>query len=376
MMVGTAGQSLTAAQRIAWLRLIRTENVGPVTFRQLINRAGSAEAALADLPRLASRVGVGARIPSQGEAEDEMAAIAKAGARLVASGDRDYPELLKHISGYPPLLIVKGGARSNFGRTVAMVGARNASAAGVRMTQLLADGLASAGYTIVSGLARGIDAAAHGASLDTGTIAVLAGGLDKIYPPENEPLAESILAAGGALLTEMPMGWQPRAQDFPRRNRLVSGLSLGVVVVEAAKRSGSLITARLALEQNRDVFAVPGSPIDPRAEGGNHLIQEGAKLVTSAEDIIESIADADPTRTALLEPDWEPDLGIESFADAAPSAAEGSRLLEALSPTPIAVDDLIAATGLSVPAIQSLLLELDLAGRIEWSSGQLVALRP
>jgi len=174
----------------------------------------------------------------------------------------------------------------------------------------------------------------------------------------------------------MPMGWQPRAQDFPRRNRLVSGLSLGVVVVEAAKRSGSLITARLALEQNREVFAVPGSPLDPRAEGGNHLIQEGAKLVTSAADIIESVAVADPSRTTLLEPDWEPDLGAEAFSDAAPSTADSGRLLEALSPTPIAVDALIAVTGLSVPAIQSLLLELDLAGRIEWSSGQLVALRP
>ncbi len=375
-MAGAAGTTLTVAQRLAWLRLIRTENVGPITFRQLLNRAGSAEAALADLPRLASRAGAGARIPSVAEAEDEMAAIAKAGARLVASGDADYPDLLRHISGYPPLLTMQGGGKSNLKRTVAIVGARNASAAGLRMTQVLAGGLADAGYTIVSGLARGIDAAAHAASLATGTVAVLAGGLDKIYPSDNEPLARAILDNGGALLTEMPMGWQPRAQDFPRRNRLVSGLSLGVVVVEAAKRSGSLITARLALEQNREVFAVPGSPLDPRAEGGNHLIQEGAKLVTSAADIIENVADADLSRTALLEPDWEPDLGAESFTDVAPSAADSNRLLEALSPTPVAVDTLIAATGLSVPAIQSLLLELDLAGRLEWSSGQLVALRP
>ena len=356
-MAGASGSALTAAQRLAWLRLIRTDHVGPITFRQLINRAGSAEAALAELPRLASRVGAGTRIPSQAEAEDEIAAIAKAGARLVASGDPDYPELLRHISGYPPLLIVQGGAKSQLKRTVAIVGARNASAAGLRMTQVLASGLADTGYTIVSGLARGVDAAAHAAALSTGTVAVLAGGIDKIYPAENEPLARTILDTGGTVLTEMPMGWQPRAQDFPRRNRLVSGLSLGVVVVEAAKRSGSLITARLALEQNREVFAVPGSPLDPRAEGGNHLIQEGAKLVTSAADIIESVAVADPSRTTLLEPDWEPDLGAEAFSDAAPSTADSGRLLEALSPTPIAVDALIAVTGLSVPAIQSLLLE-------------------
>jgi DNA processing protein len=260
-------------------------------------------------------------------------------------------------------------------RTVAIVGARNASAAGQRMTQLLAGDLAERGYVVVSGLARGIDAAAHKASLSGGTVAVLAGGLDHIYPEENAPLARSIVEAGGALVTEMPMGWQPRAQDFPRRNRIVSGMSLGVVVVEAAKKSGSLITARLALEQDRDVFAVPGSPLDPRAEGGNHLIQEGAKLVTSAEDIIEVLNTADPTRTSLLEPDWEPEFDAGSI-DTEPSNGDRARLIEALSPAPVAVDHLIATTQLSVSAVQTLLLELDLAGRIEWSSGQLVALRP
>ena len=371
-----AGTKLTPSQKVAWLRLIRTDNVGPVTFRQLINRSGSAEQAIADLPRLASRVGLGAKVPAVAEAEDEIAALDAMGGRLVASSERDYPALLQHISGAPPLLSIIGGDALDLSRTVAIVGARNASAAGQRMTQMLAGDLGNGGFVIVSGLARGIDAAAHKASLTTGTVAVLAGGMDKVYPEENIPLARSIIDAGGMLLSEMPMGWQPRSRDFPRRNRLVSGLALGVVVVEAAKRSGSLITARLALEQNRDVFAVPGSPLDPRAEGGNHLIQEGARLVTSAADIVEILNVADPSRASLLEPDWEPDLGAEGFVDAEPSQDDRAKLMEALSLTPISVDHLIAATGLPVGTAQMLLLELDLAGRIEWSSGQLVALKP
>jgi DNA processing protein len=374
-MAKAADTHLTPSQKISWLRLIRTENVGPVTFRQLLNRAGSAEQAIADLPRLAARVGVGATVPTVAEAEAEIAGIEKLGGRLVASGEPGYPPLFNHIAGAPPLIAVIGGERLDLERTVAIVGARNASAAGQRMTEVLARDLGEAGYTVVSGLARGIDAAAHKASLPTGTVAVLAGGLDRIYPAENLPLARAILEQGGMLLTEMPLGWAPRAQDFPRRNRLVSGLSRGVVVVEAARRSGSLITARLALEQNREVFAVPGSPLDPRAEGGNHLIQEGARLVTSARDIIDSLAEADPRRTALLEPEWDPVID-EGFADIDPGSGERARLLEALSPAPVAVDQLIATAGLSVGVVQMLLLELDLAGRIEWSSGQLVALKP
>ena len=194
----------------------------------------------------------------------------------------------------------------------------------------------------------------------------------RFYPDENIPLAHDILDNGGALLTEMPLGWEPRARDFPRRNRLVSGLSLGIVVVEAAKRSGSLITARLALEQNRDVFAVPGSPLDPRAEGGNALIQQGAKLITNAEDIIETLGSADPARSALFDRDWEPDLAPE---DPVPSEDDKSRLLGALSSTPVEVDELVRQTGLSVSPCKCCLLELDLAGQIEWSSGQLVALK-
>jgi DNA processing protein len=303
-----------------------------------------------------------------------MAALEKLGGRLIASGEPDYPPLLNHISAAPPLLSAIGGDRLDLSRTVAIVGARNASSAGQRMTALLASELGTRGYTVISGLARGIDAAAHKASLSTGTVAVLAGGMDHIYPDENIPLARSIVDNGGMLMSEMPMGWEPRARDFPRRNRLVSGLSLGVVVVEAAKRSGSLITARLALEQNRDVFAVPGSPLDPRAEGGNHLIQQGAKLVTNAEDIIETLSVADPARSSLLEPDWEPEA-IEASLDIEPSSDDRARLIEALSHTPVQVDSLVVTTGLSVSAVQMMLLELDIGGRIEWASGQLVALR-
>lgn len=370
--MGKSAGQLSPSTKTAWLRLIRTPNVGPQTFRQLLSRTGSAEAALEQLPSLARNVGAGTRIPTQAEAEDEIAALHKLGGRLVASGEPGYPPLLDHISGAPPLLSILGGEKLELRRTVAIVGARNASAAGKRMTQMLARDLGAAGFTVVSGLARGIDAAAHEASRETGTVAVLAGGLDQIYPSENIPLASSIVDSGGMLLTEMPLGWEPRAQDFPRRNRLVSGMSLGVVVVEAAKRSGSLITARLALEQNREVLAVPGSPLDQRSEGANHLIQEGARLVTNAHDIIDALGHVDPARSALLEPDWLTDAQL---TEAEPSSGDRALLIEALSVTPTPIDGIIAATGLGVSTIQMLLLELDLAGRLEWSSGQLVALR-
>jgi len=375
MLAGDRFMVLSPAQRLAWLRLLRTDNIGPVTFRQLLNRFGSAEAALDALPSLQKRAGTTPRMYSQAAAEDEMAGLGRYGARLVASGEADYPRLLNYIPASPPLVTMAGGENLDWNRTVGIVGARNASSAGLKMTRLLAGDLGGRGYTVVSGLARGIDAEAHKATLTTGTIAVLAGGFDKIYPDENIPLAHDILDNGGALLTEMPLGWEPRARDFPRRNRLVSGLSLGIVVVEAAKRSGSLITARLALEQNRDVFAVPGSPLDPRAEGGNALIQQGAKLITNAEDIIETLGSADPARAALFDPNEEPDFGTDSFDGLPVGDDERSRVLSLLSSTPVEVDELVRQSGLSASAMQMLLLELDLGGRIERSSGQLVALR-
>ena len=368
---------LPPAARLAWLRLFRADNVGPATFRQLLDRFGSAEAALDALPALARRaIGGPIRIPSLAEAEDEVEGLARLGGRFVALCEPAYPALLRHAAGPPPLLALVGGSAIDWDRAVGMVGARNASGAGQRMARILAEDLGRAGYAIVSGLARGIDAAAHRASLGTGTVAVLAGGADRIYPEENHGLAREIVEAGGALVTEMPLGWEPRARDFPRRNRLVAGLSLGVVVVEAARRSGSLITARLALEQDREVFAVPGSPLDPRAEGGNALIQQGARLVTSAADVLDGLRVADPARRTLFEPDWVPPAPTEPEPRREPQSEEREALLTALSPTPIPIDALIAATGLSASAMQGLLLELDLAGRLEWSAGQLVALRP
>ncbi len=371
-MAGRETITLTPAQRLAWLRLVRTDNVGPVTFRQLLNRFGSAEAAIDALPALGKKAGRPLNVISQARAEDEIAGLARYGARLVAQGEADYPEHLNYIAGAPPIITMAGGQKLDWQRSIGIVGARTASTAGIKMTRLLASDLGAKGYVVVSGLARGIDSAAHRAALETGTIAVLAGGFDRIYPDENIPLAHDILDSGGALLTEMPLGWEPRARDFPRRNRLVSGLSLGVVVVEAAKRSGSLITARLALEQDREVFAVPGSPLDPRAEGGNLLIQQGARLVTCADDIIEGLGNINPARRMLFDPEWQP----ESGGDAAPPAeTDRARLLEALSTTPVEVDELIGQTGIAPHAMQILLLELDLTGQVEWSSGQLVGLR-
>jgi DNA processing protein len=291
----------------------------------------------------------------------------------VLSVDSDYPDLLHHIDGAPPVLSVIGGRKPDYRQSVAIVGARNASAAGRKIAATLARDLGQAGYTVVSGLARGIDAAAHEASLAGGTVAIIAGGLDRIYPEENKPLAEAIVDNGGALISEMPLGWEPRARDFPRRNRIVSGVSLGVVVVEAARRSGSLITARLGLEQNREVFAVPGSPLDPRAEGGNALIQEGARLVARAADVIETLSSAGPRQRPLLEPDSS---YLPAAVAAPPSDSDRARLLEVMSFTPTPVDELVKASGLAAGAVQVLILELDLEGRLEWSSGQLVALKP
>jgi len=373
MQVGGVTRELTPAQRVAWLRLIRTDNIGPVTFRQLLNRFGSAEAAIDALPEISAKAGRPMHPISQTRAEEELAGLSRYGARMVAQGEPGYPKHLLQISGAPPLVTLAGGERLDLKRTVGIVGARNASSAGVKMTRMLATELGEAGFCVASGLARGIDTTAHRASLKTGTIAVLAGGFDRIYPDENIPLAHDILDNGGALLTEMPLGWEPRSRDFPRRNRLVSGLSLGIVVVEAAKRSGSLITARLALEQNRDVFAVPGSPLDPRAEGGNLLIQQGARLVTCAADVIEVVTSADPARQALFEPEWQPDEVAASSVEPAPD--DRSKLDQALSTTPVEVDELIAQTGIAPHIMQMLLLELDIGGHIEWSSGQLVARR-
>ena len=368
-----AGPRLSDRQRLAWLRLIRTPNVGPASFRELINRFGSAEAALEMLPELmisggASRI---VRIPSVAQAEAELDAARRAGARFVGIGEADYPSLLKTMDNPPPLLAVKGEAAVFRLPAVAIVGARNASLAGIKMARMLAAELGRDGYAIVSGLARGIDTAAHQGSLSTGTVGVLAGGLDVPYPPENAGLCDEIAERGGAVVSEMPFGWQPRAQDFPRRNRLVAGMALGLLVVEAAQRSGSLISARLAGEMGRLVFAVPGSPLDPRAAGCNALLKDGATLVTEAADILGALAPLAGTRSPRIAPFAEqPDLS------ALPPPGDNQRadVLEALGPTPVAVDEIIRHTGLSAAQIAMVLLELDLAGRIERHAGGNVSL--
>lgn len=355
------GVHLDPGQRRDWLRLIRAENVGPRAFRSLVNRFGGAAAALEALPDLARRGGglLAPRVPSAAEADAEIEALARMGGRFIALGEPEYPALLRQIDDAPPLLALRGRADLMARPTVAIVGARNASGAGRTITARLARGLGAAGWTVASGLARGIDAAAHEASLPTGTVAVIAGGHDRPYPRENEALMERI-AQEGVILSEMPMGWEPRARDFPRRNRLVSGLSLGVVVVEAAERSGSLITARLAAEQGREVLAVPGSPLDPRAGGTNALIRQGAALVTNTEDVLEVLAPLRDRPPAIIEED-----PVEAMEAPEPSDDARARLLTLLGPSPLPVDELVILSGARVSEVQILLLELELAGRLE-----------
>jgi DNA processing protein len=369
----TRGVRLTDEQRIDWLRLIRSQNVGPRTFRALINHYGGARAALDALPALARRGGGGVSpiVCSRDQAEREIEAAQKLGVELVAIGEPDYPRRLQVIDDAPPLIALRGHRAVLAMPVVAIVGSRNASAAGIKLTQRIVQGLCEVGFATASGLARGIDAAAHRSSLATGTIAVLAGGHDRVYPPEHAQLLDAILDTGMAL-TEMPIGWEPRARDFPRRNRLISGLALGVVIVEAAKRSGSLITSRLALEQGREVFAVPGSPLDPRAEGTNSLIKQGATPVTEAADIIsvlQPIMGVEPEA-----PMREPDVGDDGARGGEPAPDERARIIGLLSPTPVSIDDLIRLSQTSPRVVRMVLLELEIAGRLERHGGSLVSL--
>jgi len=365
------GVGLSDAQRVAWLQLIRSENVGPVTFRELINHFGSAEAALDALPALAEKSGRRIRVADRAHAEQELDALREMGGNMIALGEPDYPPWLRQIDDAPPLISFRGAAGALTEPMVAIVGSRNASVAGRKIATMLAAGLGAAGYTIVSGLARGIDAAAHEASLSSGTIAVLAGGLDRLYPEENAPLAARIVESGGAQLTEMPLGHTPRGKDFPRRNRIVSGLALGVVVVEAAQRSGTLITARSAGEQGRLVFAVPGSPLDPRAFGTNRLIRDGATLVTGADEVIEALGPIGGERPAPPEAEEDSDER-EPIRDADDS--DRARIIEALGPAPVEIDAIVRFTRLPPATVHLVLLELDLAGRLERHGGQRVSL--
>ena len=360
---------LTDAQRIDWLRLIRSDNVGPRTFRSLLNHFGSARTALERLPELARRGGAArpGRICSENDARAELAASERLGVHLLAPDEDGYPPRLATLDDAPPLLGVKGARDVLMRPVIAIVGSRNASGAGLKFAGTLARDLGEAGFVIASGLARGIDQAAHRASLAGGTVAVLAGGHDKVYPPEHEDLLAAMIDAGGAAISEMPLGHAPRARDFPRRNRLISGMALGVVVVEAALRSGSLITARIAAEQGREVFAVPGSPLDPRAAGTNDLIKQGATLTTEASDVINAVEPIMGRPLALREPEDEP-LASE------PEVGDRARIVSLLGPSPISLDDLIRMAGTSPAIVRTVLLELELAGRLERHGGGLVSL--
>ena len=365
------GVKLTDEQRLDWLRLIRSENVGPRTFRLLVNRFGGARAALEALPELARRGGAQApgRICSVEEAERELERAQRQHAVFLALGEPSYPARLRMIDDAPPLIAARGNINALKMPIVGIVGSRNASAAGAKFAAQIARELGNEGFVISSGLARGIDAATHRATIESGTIAVLAGGQDRIYPAEHKDLLDQILESGAAI-SEMPFGWEPRARDFPRRNRLISGLSVGVLVVEAARRSGSLITARMALEQGREVFAAPGSPLDPRCEGTNGLLKQGATLVTEAHDIIGVLS---PILGRTLElPLEEPEHEMGDAADAAPD--ERRRIMSLLGPTPVDIDDLIRLSGARPAIVRTVLLELEIAGKLERQAGGRIAL--
>ncbi|MHA6722164.1 DNA-processing protein DprA [Sphingomonas sp. RS2018] len=356
------------ATTVARLRLIRTGGVGPVTYRQLIARFGTAAAALDALPMLSRRGGGGPpRIPDVARIEQEIAAVERLGARYWFLGDADYPTLLAETDTAPPVMTVRGDTALAHRHVVAIVGARNASAAACRFARMLAGDLGAAGVTVVSGLARGIDTQAHVASLATGTIGVIASGIDIAFPPENAALQEEV-ATRGLLIAEQPPGGEPRARQFPYRNRIIAGLAIGTVVVEAAPKSGSLISARLAGEAGREVMAVPGSPLDPRAQGCNGLIRDGATLVQSADDILEAIRPIDARAVRAQT------MGFDGPPPDDASDAERARITQLLGPVPVGVDELIRQSGCSPSAAQMVLLELELAGRLERHAGGRVAL--
>lgn len=358
------------------LRLIRTPNVGPITFFQLIKRFGTAAEAIAALPSLSQRGGRRAALSafSRSDAEKEIAAAEKFGARMIMYGETDYPKWLLNIADPPPVITVAGHAHLWRNKDcIAMVGARNASAAGCQFAQRLAKDLSEAGFTVVSGLARGIDAFAHKGALATGTVGVIAGGIDNVYPPENQMLYAQ-MKESGAIISEQPFGALPFSGAFPGRNRIIAGMSLGTVVVEASPKSGSLITARFAVENDREVFAVPGSPLDPRSRGCNQLIKDGAVMVESAADILQGIAHL---RGRSLEETTPPEYTAPRVdppvSDGELDAAH-TKILEKLGMTPVSVDELIEQCQTSASVVLTIILELELAGRLKRSSGNKVAL--
>lgn len=354
------------SEGFARLRLIRSPNIGPVSYRQLIARFGSAEAALEALPDLAKRGGGRFRAAPEADIDRELAYAAKFGARHIFLDDPVYPALLAEIDNGPAAVMVLGNLDLAAKPVVAMVGARNASAAACRFARNLALELGDSDIVVASGLARGIDTAAHRGSLDSGTIGVIAGGIDIAYPPENVDLHRAV-AEKGLLIAEMPPGTEPRARHFPHRNRIIAGLALGTVVVEAVPKSGSLITARLAGEYGREVMAVPGSPLDPRARGCNQLIREGATLVQDASEIAELVRPMDTRMTSR--PQAIMPTQITEAGD-----PERNAVAELLGMSFVAVDEIVRQSGLSSPLVQSVLLEYELAGKLERGAGAKVRL--
>jgi DNA processing protein len=351
------------------LRLVRSPGIGPVTFRQLLRRFGSAAAAIEAVPDLARRGGGKApRICDRPDAEREIAKVEKLGGRYLLLGQGLYPRLLAEMDDAPPLLIAKGNLNLLDRMGVAIVGARNASAAACRFARGLAHDLGQQDVVVVSGLARGIDSAAHDGALESGTIGVIAGGIDIFYPPENEQRQRAMYERG-LVIAEMPPGTEPRARHFPYRNRIIAGMSAGTVVVEAAPRSGSLITARLAAEAGREVMAVPGSPLDPRAQGCNQLIRDGATLVQNAHDVVEELRPIE-ARVRSAASAYRPEAELVNGDDNALGLVE-----ELLGPSPVPVDEIIRLSGASSGAVQMALLELDLAGRLDRHAGGKVSLR-
>jgi DNA processing protein len=365
--------TLSDSDRLDWLRLARTEGIGPQTFHKLIARYKTATRALEALPDLVTKGGAkrGLKVYAAELAQKEIDATAKAGAQLLCACEVQYPTMLGNIDSAPPILRVSGNLALVQKTSVGIVGARTASASGRKMARMLAHSLAEAGFLVTSGLARGIDTAAHEAATPPRTAAVIAGGIDHLYPPENAALQKAI-AAEGLLITEMPIGTAPRAEHFPRRNRIISGMSHVVVVVEAAMRSGSLITARFANEQNREVFAVPGSPLDPRCEGTNKLIKDGANILTSVNDVLDFLnREVTPLQAMLFERDSEPLLPPDEDAD----DTTRREILGLLSVNAVDIDDLIREASASPEAVMAVLLELEVAGRLTRSAGGMVALK-
>lgn len=364
--------SLSGDEQLDWLRLFRTENVGPITFYKLLEKFGTPKAALAALPDLSGHGGRKIKACPKANTEREAEALAKLGGTLICRDEDAYPPLLAQVEDAPPVISVLGHPHLLKKRTIAIVGARNASLNGQNFARTLAGELGASGFLVISGMARGVDTAAHEGALVSGTIAAVAGGVDVVYPKENQGLYER-LKAEGAMVSEIELGTKPQARHFPRRNRIISGAARGTVVVEAGLKSGSLITARMALEQGREVFAVPGSPLDPRSAGANRLIKEGAQLTESAEDIFEAL------ETLIRHPlEERKPLKYQGKPPSLPNANETAiartKIIALLSPSAVTVDELVRRCQFSVAIVSLVLLELELAGRLERHPGNRVAL--